>query len=201
MQRLLLLLLIASLTACQPAAPPDNSASAPAEEKTEEKKEEAKSGQLDKPGDTTEANGNKMTLVKIARPEESVETGPMTLTVKTVALTEFEPSEQMAGVLQKEGEFTLASLTVEVENASDDTVSFYPDQATIVAGQEQAQANLILTEQVGGDFIGKVKKTGKVAFVLDTPAEDIESFKVVVNAPNNKQLQSMGNEVTMEFEF
>lgn len=48
---------------------------------------------------------------------------------------------------------------VTAENTSDDTINFHPNQATITTNTgEQIQAEIFISDDVGGEFIGKVKK-------------------------------------------
>lgn len=195
--------LLGCTTATNPPAPEARESTSPTQttEATQESRESttSKEPSLDKPGDSLENEAGKATLVKIHRPNATVESGPMKLTIKTVALTEWEPTLEMAKLVGKEGRFTLASVAVEVENTSQETIAFYPDQATLVAKKEQSQANLILTEPVGGDFIGQVIKKGKIAFVLDTPAQEIELVKMVINAPHNQKFEKVGDQLTLEY--
>ncbi|MEM9541743.1 MAG: hypothetical protein AAGA60_19890 [Cyanobacteria bacterium P01_E01_bin.42] len=191
--------ILTTAIACNPAPETSTTAPTPTEEQTTE--EQAEDGELQNPGDTATNEAGKATLVKIARPEETIETGPMKMTVKTINIVDWEPSDQLKPVIQKEGTVTMISVSAIVENTSEDTISFHPNQAQIVAGKEQTQANLIMSEQVGGEFIGQIEKKGKIIFILDTPAQDIETVKMVINAPNNESLQSVGDKVTLEYEL
>ncbi|TVQ18448.1 MAG: hypothetical protein EA367_14805 [Leptolyngbya sp. DLM2.Bin15] len=157
---------------------------------------------LDIVGDVIETpEMGRLELIKILDVNETFTTGPFTITITKIGVTQFQPSDVAKPAVNGRDEVTLVSIGMKVENTSPDTLSIYPDQGTIVVGQEQQQANLLFSAQVGGSFIGEVIKEGAVAFVIDTSPEDVAAIKYVVSAPSNAQFMSVGEELTLEFEI
>jgi hypothetical protein len=157
---------------------------------------------LDVVGDVIETpEMGRLELIKILEANETFTTGPFTITITKVGVTQFQPSEMAQPAVDGQEQVTLVSIGMRVENTSSDTLSIHPNQGTIVVGQEQQRANLFLSAQVGGEFIGEVVKEGAVAFVVDTLPEDVSSIKYVVRAPSDAQFMSVGEELTLEFDI
>lgn len=70
------------------------------------------------------------------------------------------------------------SVGVNLENASDDVLTFYPDQGSIVVGDMQIDANLFMgTGDIGGDVQPGVKQDAVIEFPApDGKTIDIESI-------------------------
>ena len=157
---------------------------------------------LDVVGDVIETpEMGRLELIKLLEANETFTTGPFTITITKIGVTQFQPSEIALPAVDGQEQVTLVSIGMRVENTSSDTLSIHPNQGTIVVGQEQQQANLFLSAQVGGEFIGEVVKEGAVAFVVDTLPENVSSIKYVVRAPNDAQFMTAGEELTLEFEI
>ena len=134
----------------------------------------------------------------------SGETGPIKYTVSGVQVSNVSTTDDAIAALlgieanQKVG---LVVVDFDVENTSADTISWYPDQATITTNtQEQADANMFLNDgDVGGDYIGNVKKSGQVMFILpNSDAKDLTQVSVHINGPHDANFNSVGNEVTID---
>ncbi|WP_214711566.1 MULTISPECIES: hypothetical protein [unclassified Exiguobacterium] len=88
---------------------------------------------------------------------------------------------------------TVVAMNMIVENTIDETVNFYPDQATLVTNtEEQVTADLWFSDDVGGEFLGKVKKEGNVLFFVKAMPEELEDVKVVIDGPSDANYQSIG---------
>lgn len=134
----------------------------------------------------------------------SGETGPIKYTVSSIQVSNVSTTDDAIAALlgieanQKVG---LVVVDFDVENTSVDTISWYPDQATITTNtQEQADANMFLNDgDVGGDYIGNVKKSGQVMFILpNSDAKDLTQVSVHINGPHDANFNSVGNEVTID---
>ena len=91
---------------------------------------------------------------------------------------------------------------MKAENTSEDTISFYPDQAVMTTNTgEQVESDIFLSDDVGGDFYGKVNKKGNVIFVLESPAEDITDIKLIINAAIDEDWNSLSNNLQVELSF
>lgn len=130
------------------------------------------------------------------------ENGPMNLTITGVQLGELEPSEEYGYMFDEKEKVTTITVGMKAENTSSETVSFYPDQAVLTTNAgDQIDADLMLSGDVGGDFFGEVKKEGEVIFILDTPAEEIETGKLIINGSHNENFDDLGEELQIELEF
>ena len=99
--------------------------------------------------------------------------------------------------LEKDKEAAVVVVHFDVENTSDDTISFYPDQSVMTTNtKEQVSASVFLSDSVGGDFIGNVKKSGNVIFILkNSSADDLANVTIHINAPHNDSFDSVGDPV------
>lgn len=134
----------------------------------------------------------------------SGETGPIKYTVSGVQVSNVSTTEESVASLlgievdQKAG---LVVVNFDVENTSTDTISWYPDQATITTNtQEQADANMFLNDgDVGGDYIGNVKKSGQVMFILpNSDAKDLTQVSIHVDGPYDANFNTVGDAVTID---
>lgn len=79
---------------------------------------------------------------------------------------------------------TVVAMNVIVENTIDDTVNFHPNQATLVTNTgEQVTADLWYSEDVGGEFLGKVRKEGNVLFFVETMPKELTEVRFIVDGP------------------
>ncbi|MCT4784110.1 MULTISPECIES: DUF4352 domain-containing protein [Exiguobacterium] len=79
---------------------------------------------------------------------------------------------------------TVVAMNVIVENTIDDTISFHPNQATLVTNTgEQVTADIWYSDDVGGEFLGKVKKEGNVLFFVETMPEELTEVRFIVDGP------------------
>lgn len=130
------------------------------------------------------------------------ESGPIKLTVTDIQISKVNPSSNYKSMFNDKDEVTSVVLAVEVENTSDETVSFFPDQGTIVTNtKEQKEAEIFLSDSVGGDFIGQVKKKGNIIFILDSNAEEINNVKFVLGNASNENLENIGEDITVTYDI
>lgn len=134
----------------------------------------------------------------------SGETGPIKYAVTGVQVsnisTEDDAVASLLGVAADQ-EVGAVVVTFDVENTSTDTISWYPEQSTITTNtQEQANANMFLSDSdVGGDFIGNVKKSGQVMFILpNSDAKDLTQVSVHIDGPYDSNYNTVGDAVTID---
>lgn len=158
---------------------------------------------LQEPGDTADTEIGKMTLVKIIKPNESAQAGPVNLEIRTISIVEIEPLDSVKSMFEDKDRITTIGIAMVAENTSDDTISFHPNQGTIVTNtKEQKQASIFISDEIGGDFIGQVKKEGKILFLLDSEPDEISSITYVIEPPfSTEDFQQVGNKSTFEFTF
>ena len=56
---------------------------------------------------------------------------------------------------------------ITLNNTTEDTLTFYPDQGSAIIGSKQVDANMFMTKgDASGEIYGGVEKEGKIKFVL-----------------------------------
>lgn len=111
------------------------------------------------------------------------------LTMKVADFSEYVQAadQQSKGLLATktaEGIVTIGQIEVRVENATAGKLSLYPDQGTVVVGNEQVDVDLLLSGEIGGDYFPGVVKEAKVFFFLKrTAAVDVREVLYSVDAP------------------
>lgn len=131
-----------------------------------------------------------------------IESGPIRLTITDIQISKVNPKPNYKSIFNDKDEVTSVVVAVEVENTSDETVSFYPDQGTVVTNtKEQKEAEIFLSDEVGGDFIGKVIKKGNIIFLLDSKADEINNVKFVLGHPSNENFESIGEDITLSYDI
>lgn len=117
-----------------------------------------------------------------------ISSGPMTMTIDKIT---FDPSYQSDQYSSKQH---VIILHVKVQNTSDQTVNWYPDQSTIALNtQEQVDSDSIHSDSVGGEFIGKVIKTGNIVYPVKSDFSKITSFKLKIDGVSNSNLDNLSN--------
>lgn len=131
-----------------------------------------------------------------------IESGPIRLTITDIQISKVNPKPDYKSIFNDKDEVTSVVVAVEVENTSDETVSFYPNQGTVVTNtKEQKEAEIFLSDEVGGDFIGKVIKKGNIIFLLDSKADEINNVKFVLGHPSNENFESIGEDITLSYDI
>ncbi|WP_090865640.1 DUF4352 domain-containing protein [Oceanobacillus limi] len=153
-------------------------------------------------GDVLEDEVGKLSIVKKnADMEEVFTSGPMEITITGVQTAELEPSESYGDFFDNKEKVTIVTVGMKAENTSEDTISIYPDQSTLTTNAgDQVEADLWLSDSIGGEFFGTTNKEGEVIFQLDTPAEEIESIKVIMDGAHDDNYESVGEELQIELE-
>jgi len=123
----------------------------------------------------------------------NVESGPMKMNISKVTL---DPAYQKSAYYPT---VNAIIMDVTVENTSTDTVSWYTDQGTAVLNtKEQADADTFNSDQVGGDFIGNVVKSGKIVITVKSDLTQISSITYKIDGPHNANYDRVGDDKTTE---
>ncbi|TCI64984.1 DUF4352 domain-containing protein [Exiguobacterium sp. SH3S1] len=108
----------------------------------------------------------------------------LTFTIDKVQTSRLQVAEAYRDSFDGQEEVTVVAVNAIVENTVDDTVSFHPNQATLVTNTgEQVTADMWFSDDVGGEFLGKVKKEGNVLFFVKALPEELTELKLVVDGP------------------
>ncbi|MCC9622224.1 DUF4352 domain-containing protein [Thalassospira sp. MA62] len=121
--------------------------------------------------------------------------GPIIFQINKVQTMRLQVASDFRSVFDDKKEVTLVSFSVVAENTSDDTVTFYPDQARLVTNtEEQIDAAFLLSDDVGGEFLGKVRKEGGVHFQVESMPSELTEVRFVVEGPYNDQFNTIAED-------
>jgi heme/copper-type cytochrome/quinol oxidase subunit 2 len=186
-----------SLTLLLSACTKEENQVIPAKEITETEETEKENNWETQVGDDVE-----LTLVAKNVEVETIQTGPIHINIPQVNVTYAKHNQALKDILKKD-EGSYIQIDFELENISDETISINPDKATIITNTgEQLDSHLLLSDNIGGDFIRKVKKEGSVYFFLEnSKAEDIKWIRLMIDAPYNEDSESVGEKVDTKIQF
>ena len=133
---------------------------------------------------------------------EEKETGPIILNIPQINTISSQLKGDMAEFLETDA-IEYIQIDMEVENTSDETISFYAGQPTITTNTgEQLDADMWLSDHIDGDYIGAVKKSGSLFFILNNSnAEDIEWVRIIIEAPHDENWDSVGEKIDFQVDF
>lgn len=155
-------------------------------------------------GEVEESEMGKRTIVHSKKGLSEVYTsGPFEVKVTDIQVSNFEPSDSAKPMFNDQERVTIVTIAIEVENKSTDTNSIYPDQGTVVTNtKEQVETDLFLSDSVGGDYMGEVRKTGNIIVQLQSPAEEITNIKYIISGPSSAEtFDRIGDDIEIEFNF
>lgn len=153
-------------------------------------------------GETVENEGGVFTLHARADDIDTIETGPVVMEIEQLNAQSGELSGEMAEFMETD-QLEMIQMDISVENTSDEDIMFYADQAEIATSTgEQLQADMWLSDHLGGDMMGNTSSSGTIFFVLENSnAEDVEHVRITWNAPNNEDFESIGEDVDITVEY
>lgn len=126
--------------------------------------------------------------------------GPMNYQVSGIQLKTIEPkTQEVADLFEAKVGDVIHAFTIEMsgENTSEEDMSFYLGQAIAVTNtKEQLEPDMLLSEHIEGEYLGKVEHQGYNVYVLkNSKVEDLKSIELRISAPNNANLESVGEDV------
>ena len=156
-----------------------------AEEKAEEEKEEAEEVAEEKEEETDDSTTGEVVEENGLRKEPVAtnkelnlegEVGPFKYIIEGVQVSKLtattDEMAQMLGI-EKDKEVALVAVNASAENTTTDTLSFYLGQATLTTNtKEQVESDMLLSEYIEGEFLGNVKHSGNLVYILN----DIDVF-------------------------
>lgn len=133
-------------------------------------------------------------------PSKPLEFGAMKLYITHLEISKiYTTDESKADFDNKDTAYALI-VDMKAENTSNDDISFYPNQSIITTDVgEQIEDIPLYSGDVGGDFLGKVSKEGRVLWILNKDPEKIKKIKLIISAPTDKNLDDIGKEIRTEF--
>ncbi len=153
-------------------------------------------------GETTVNESGSFTLVARASDIPTQEDGPIILNIPQVNAIYGELEEDFAEMMEMDVMHYI-QIDMEVENTSEETVTFYASQAIITTNTgEQLEADFWLSDHIEGTYIGEVKKSGTQFFILEeSKAEEIEWVRIIISRPTNEDWDSLGEGIDFRVEF
>lgn len=193
---LLLVILSAGLVAC------GGDSESTGEQKTDNTAQEQKDDKGKEEKEVRKSELGTLTVIKKKKDlNYVVQSGPMNLTINAIQTATLDVSQNYKEFFGKD-QVTIVTVEMKAENTSEDTISFYPDQAVLTTNTgEQVESDIFLSDDVGGDFYGKVNKKGDVIFVLESPAEDITDIKLIIDAAIDEDWNALSNNLQVELSF
>lgn len=194
--------MVLSLTACGS----DNGKKVESK-KTVAKTTEKTTADESKTGEVVEKDGlKKVPVITDKKLNKKGKTGPIKYNVKAIQVSKLTATtDDMAQALgiEKGKEAGLVAMDVEVENTSDDTINFYFDQGKLTTNtKEQVESDIILSDHIDGEYLGKVTHKGTLMFILKNgKADKVNDLKLFVDAPSDKDFNTVGDEVKIELKF
>lgn len=121
--------------------------------------------------------------------------GPIQFAIDKVQTSRLTVAEAYSDSFDGQEEVTVVAMNMIVENTVDETMSFHPNQATLVTNTgEQVEADLFFSDDVGGEFLGKVKKEGNVLFFVKAKPEELTDLKVVIDGPFDENFDKVAED-------
>ncbi|MFJ6415059.1 hypothetical protein ACIQLG_19960 [Terribacillus saccharophilus] len=153
-------------------------------------------------GETVSNEGGDHTLVSLAEDVGTFESGPMTLNITKVNGVSSKLKGQLATMMDTE-ELEYIQVDMNAESSSDENVSFYPSQATLVTDTgEQLEPDMMMSEHMDGEFMGKVKKEGINHYILqNSKAADVKHVKLVITGATDSNFEKVGEDITVEVDL
>jgi hypothetical protein len=140
---------------------------------------------------TTNNGGGATSNVKSYPVNVDIMSGPMKMHISKVTLDPAYKKDQYTDPIKA------IVLAVDVENTSDDTVSWYPTQGSLTLNtKEQAEGSMSIyySDQVDGDFVGKVIKKGNIVVQVSSDLAQITSFNYKIEGAFTDKLDQIGEQ-------
>lgn len=132
--------------------------------------------------------------------------GPMEMHIKGIEVSDIvfkdEATAGLAGV-STGSEAALIALYVTTENTSDEDLSFLVTQSVMITDtKEQVECAGFVSDDVGGDFYGNVKKEGYIYFFCkSSKAADLGHLTLRIDPPFDAELNDVGDPVAVEIDL
>lgn len=132
--------------------------------------------------------------------------GPFKFEIQGIQVAKIRATtSSVASVLgiEKGKDAALVGIQLEVENTSDEDITWYPYMSTIVTSdKEQVDSDVFMSDSVGGEFFGNVAKQGQIYFICkNTDADKLSYFQWRVDHPFDEKYNDVGEDLKIKFEF
>lgn len=172
--------------------------------KTEPVKEEVAEVEetSDASGEVSESEIGKMTTIyqnkEISYP---IESGTAKASFNKIRYATLEVAPDYKEMFDGQDVVTLITVEATAENTSDETVNFYVDQATLVSDTgQQVDADMLFSDNIGGEFLGAVKKEGNIQWILKHD-ENIKKVSLHISGASDSDYNRMSEDIKVEIPF
>lgn len=157
-------------------------------------------------GETVENDAGTFTVEHKLDDVGTFEQGPITFNIDSVMAVSGELSEEEFSWTDLEDpNVEFVQVEMSAENSSEETLTFYPDQATITTNTgEQLESDMFLGDYMESEFIGQVNHQGNSVYLLnETNAADLESIRFLADPPSDEEYMTIevDEEIDEEIEF
>lgn len=130
------------------------------------------------------------------------ESGPFEIKTTDIEVLNFNLLDEYKEDFENKDKLTVITMAIEVENNSTDINSIYPLQGMLsVNTKEEVEADMMLSDEVGGEFLEGEIKTGKILFILDTESEEIDEISYVIEGAVDEDFNLIGEDIEFKIEF
>lgn len=153
-------------------------------------------------GDTVTTEAGNMTLKAQNDDIDTIETGPFKVEIEQVNAISGDLNPQTAEMFGAE-QLEYIQIDLQAENTSEEDLIFYAGQAQIVTNTgEQLESDMWMSDHIEGEFMGGVIQKGTLIYPLEqSQAEEIETVRIVISAPQDEDWQEVGEEVDIEIKL
>lgn len=132
--------------------------------------------------------------------------GPMNYSIDAIQISNLVATTDAAANMfniEKNKETAIIALDISAENTSDEDITFFISQATLVSNtKEQVDPSLIFSDYIDSEFLGAVKKSGSSIYILpNSNANDITNITLRISAPTGKDFQALSEDITIDLSF
>ncbi|WP_444683859.1 hypothetical protein [Alkalicoccus luteus] len=153
-------------------------------------------------GETIENEGGTFTLHARQDDIDTIETGPVIMDILQVNTVSGELTPDMAELMESDV-IDYIQIDVEVQNSSDDDITFYVNQATISTDTgEQLESDWLMSDYLDSDMMANTTHSGSFFFILENSnAEDVNSVRMTWSAPIDEDWNELGEDIDIEISF
>lgn len=149
--------------------------------------------------EVTESELGKMTVhYKNKEVNQTFESGTVKGSLNKIQVATLEVAPDYKSMFDDQDIVTVVTAEMTAENTVDETVAFYPDQATLVTDTgKQVEADMLLSDSIGGDYLGAVKKEGNVIWVMPHD-EGITNVAIHIHGASDAEFNSLSEDLKLE---
>lgn len=153
-------------------------------------------------GDIVTSEAGEATLVSRTDDVGTFESGPIKLTVEKANGVSMAVSDEYYDFFETD-QLEYIQVDLQVENTSDDNITFYASQATMTTSTgEQLEPDMLMSDHIDGEYYGEVNKSGTSFYILENSAvEDVESIRLIFSAASDENFEDLGEEIDIEVEL